>query len=393
MRITGIETILLGDDFPPAQIQRWNGGAIRGWTVAFVRIHAEGGLSGLGEAYFGGFVPRMIPPAVDDLGKLLLDEDATRIGYLWRKLNHVTRFWNRHGFGKSVIAAIDIALHDLVAKALHVPVYQLLGGLCHPRMRTYASGGCSDSLEVLISELGRARNAGFQAFKWRLVDPLQAKYLMSKLREEAGPDFDLMVDLVQGSAPQPWSRAAVLDVARAIEPYRPFFLEEPFPIDDKDSYRELRARVNCSIAGGEGVSSVEEARAFLQGRAVDVLQPDATIAGGLTQCRTIAALALAEHIDVVMHSWGAAASQMANLHFSLANQSSTLVEYCHVPSTFRENLFTEPLRIVNGAIEPPRAEGLGIELSDDVINRYEYRESGGHQFHWDEHHPIPVERS
>ena len=253
-------------------------------------------------------MPQMIPPAVDDLGKLLIGEDATRIGYLWRKLNHVTRFWNRHGFGQSVIAAIDIALHDLVARALHIPVYLLLGGLCHPRMRTYASGGCSDSADVLLSELRRAREAGFTAFKWRLVDPSQAAPLMAALRAEAGPDFDLMVDLVLGSAPQPWSRATVLEVARAIEPFRPFFLEEPFPIDDKDSYRELRSRVNCAIAGGEGVSSIEEARAFLQGRAVDVLQPDATIAGGLTLCRTIAALALAEHVDVVMHSWGAAAS-------------------------------------------------------------------------------------
>jgi len=388
MQITGIETILLGNDFPPDQIQRWNGGAIRGWTAALIRIHAKGGLSGLGEAYFGGFVPQMIPPAVADLGKLLMGEDAFRIGYLWRKLNHVTRFWNRHGFGKSVIAAIDIALYDLVAKALHVPVYQLLGGLCHPRMRTYASGGCSESLDVLIAELRRAREAGFRAFKWRLIDPSQAGPLMAGLREEAGPDFDLMVDLVQGSAPQPWSRSTVLEVVRAIEPYRPYFLEEPFAIDDKDSYRELRSRVNCAIAGGEGVSSLEEARAFLQNRAVDVLQPDVTIAGGLTLCRSIASLALAEHVDVVMHSWGAAVSQMANLHFSLANPSSTLVEYCYVPSAFREDLFTEPLQIVNGAIEPPRAEGLGIELSDDVINRYSYHASAGHQFHWDEQQPV-----
>ena len=393
MEITGIETILLGDEFPPDQIQRWNGGAIRGWTAAFVRIHAKGGLWGLGEAYFGGFVPKMIPPAVDDLGKLLIGEDATRIGYLWRKLNHVTRFWNRHGFGKSVIAAIDIALHDLVARALHVPVYLLLGGLCHPRMRTYASGGCSDSADVLLSELREAREAGFTAFKWRLVDPSQAGPLMAALRAEAGPDFDLMVDLVQGSAPQPWSRATVIEVARTLEPFRPFFLEEPFPIDDKDSYRELRGRVNCAIAGGEGVSSIEEARAFLQGRAVDVLQPDATIAGGLTLCRTIAALALAEHVDVVMHSWGAAASQMANLHFSLANPSSVLVEYCRVPSAFRENLFTEPLRITNGAIEPPRADGLGIALTDDVINRYSYRDSAGHRFHWEEPQPLPTARN
>ena len=389
MEITGIETILLGEDFPPEQIQRWNGGAIRGWTAAFVRVHARGGLSGLGEAYFGGFVPEMVPPAVDDLARLLIGEDATRIGYLWRKMSHVTRFWNRHGFGKSVIAAVDIALHDLVARALHVPVYQLLGGLCHPRMRTYASGGCSESVDVLVSELRRARDDGFTAFKWRLVEPFQAAPLMDRLRDEAGPDFDLMVDLVQGSAPQPWSRATVLNVARAIEPYRPFFLEEPFPIDDKDSYRELRARVNCSIAGGEGVSSIEEARAFLHGRAVDVLQPDATIAGGLTQCRTIAALALAEHVDIVMHSWGAAASQMANLHFSLANPSSTLVEYCRVPSAFRENLFTEPLRMVNGAIEPPRSHGLGIQLSDDVINRYSYRESPGHSFNWEDQQAVP----
>ncbi len=388
MEITRIETILLGDEFPPDQIQRWNGGTIRGWTAAFVRVHAEGGLSGLGEAYFGGFVPQMVPPAVEDLSRLLIGEDPMNIGYLWRKMNHVTRFWNRHGFGKSVIAAIDIALYDLVGKALGVPVYQLLGGLCHPRMRAYASGGCSDSLDVLRAEVRATREAGFNAFKWRLVNPANAGPFMSALRDEAGPGFDLMVDLVQGSAPQPWSRATVLEVAHAIEPFRPFFLEEPFPIDDKDSYRELRGRVNCAIAGGEGVSSLEEARAFLQGRAVDVLQPDATIAGGLTLSRDITSLALSEHVDTAMHSWGAAASQMANLHLALASASSTLVEYCRVPSVFRENLFTEPLRIVNGCIEPPRAPGLGIELADDVIHRYRYADSEGHLFSWDEQQTV-----
>ncbi|MEW5977370.1 MAG: mandelate racemase/muconate lactonizing enzyme family protein [Acidobacteriota bacterium] len=383
MRIIEVETLLMSHVLPREQRWRWNGGSIEGWNAAFVRIQTDQKLHGLGEVYFGAFVPEMIPPVVEDLKKHLIGEDPFRIGYLWQKINSVSKFWNRHGFGKSVIAGIDIALHDLVGKATKVPVYQLLGGLCHPSMRTYASGGCSESAEVLVREIRQAQANGFGAYKWRLIDSSRAGSLMKQLREEVGPDFDIMVDIVQGSAPRPWSAATVLDVAAELAPHRPLWLEEPFAIEDKRAYRELRARVPYSIAGGEGVSSLEEAWEFLQERAVDVLQPDATIAGGLSLCKMIGVLAYSQHVQIASHSWGGAGSLMANLHFALSNPSSTFTEYCQLSSPFREDLLEEPLRLVNGCIQPPSAPGLGIRLSDDVLSRYAYRESVGHVFRWE----------
>jgi galactonate dehydratase len=382
VRITEVETILLSYALPAAERWHWNGGGIEGWHVAFIRVHTDQGISGTGEVYFGAFVPEMVPPVVEDLRRHLIGEDPFRIGYLWKKINHISKFWNRHGFGKSVIAGIDLALYDIVGKATKLPVYQLLGGLCHPHIRAYASAGCSDSVEVMLGEIGRARVAGFEGYKWRLVVASQAAAIMSRLREKVGPDFELFVDLVQGSSPTPWNHATVLRVAQELEPYHPIWLEEPYPIEDKRAYRELRNKVNYGIAGGEGVSSLEEAHDFIYREAVDILQPDATIAGGLTLCRMIGILAYANNIQVASHSWGAAGSLMANLHFALSNPSSTYMEVCQLRSPFREELLNSPLTIESGFIQPPIGPGLGFELSDDIINRFPYVKSGGHSFSW-----------
>jgi len=384
VRITEVETILLSYSYPPMEKWRWNGGGIEGWNVAFIRIHTDQKICGVGEVYFGGFVPELVPPFVEDLKQHLIGEDPFRTGYLWKKINYVSKFWNRHGFGKSVIAGIDLALYDLVGKATKLPVYQLLGGLCRPHIRAYASGGCSDSVDVLVREVRRARAAGFEGYKWRLIDSSQAAEIISALRDEAGPDFELMVDLVQGSTPNPWNHATVLNVGRALEPYRPTWLEEPYPIEDKQAYRELRSRLNYSIAGGEGISSLEEAQEFLERRAVDILQPDVTIAGGLTLCQMIGTLAYASNVQIASHSWGAAGSLMGNLHFALANPSSTYMEVCQMPNPFREPLLNQPLAIHDGFIEAPVGPGLGFELTDDLLDRFPYRKSGGHSFSWEE---------
>lgn len=382
MKITEVETILLSYALPPAERWHWSGGGIEGWHVAFIRVHTDQGISGTGEVYFGAFVPEMVPPVVDDLKQHLIGEDPFQLGYLWKKINYVSKFWNRHGFGKSVIAGIDLALYDIVGKATKLPVYQLLGGLCHPKIRGYASGGCSESVDVMLGEIRRAKAAGLEGYKWRLIVANQAASIMSRLRAEVGPDFELIVDLVQGSSPTPWDHPTVLRVAQELEPFRPTWLEEPYPIEDKRAYRELRHKVSYNIAGGEGVSSLEEAHDFIYREAVDLLQPDATIAGGLTLCRMIGILAYANNVQVASHSWGAAGSLMANLHFALSNPSSTYMEVCHLRSPFREDLLNSPLAIEDGFIRPPMGPGLGFELTDDVINRFPYKKSSGHSFSW-----------
>ncbi len=101
----------------------------------------------------------------------------------------------------------------------------------------------------MLGEISRAKVAGFEGYKWRLIVASQAAGIMSRLREKVGPDFELFVDLVQGSSPTPWNHATVLRVAQELEPYHPSWLEEPYPIEDKRAYRELRRKVNYAIAG------------------------------------------------------------------------------------------------------------------------------------------------
>jgi L-alanine-DL-glutamate epimerase-like enolase superfamily enzyme len=206
---------------------------------------------------------------------------------------------------------------------------------------------------------------------------------MAALRREAGPDIDLMVDFVQGSAPRPWPKATVLEAVEAVGAYRPLWIEEPFPIEDRASYRDLRSRVKCAVAGGEGITSLDEAAEFLDADALDIIQPDPTIAGGITLCKLIAALAYSRRVEVAWHSWGGAVSLMANLHLALASPGTTAVEYCRLYSPFRDEVLIEPLRILDGFVQPPPGYGLGVELTDDLIHRHPYRSSAGHSFDWE----------
>jgi L-alanine-DL-glutamate epimerase-like enolase superfamily enzyme len=205
---------------------------------------------------------------------------------------------------------------------------------------------------------------------------------MKASRADAGPDFDLMVDLVQGSTPRPWPAATVFEVASALQPDRPAFFEEPFPVEDLRAHRDLSARVPYAIAGGEGIRSLADAQDFLRDRPFDYLQPDASITGGITACRRIGILAEAQQVRVAGLSWGVGVSMMANLQFALANPSSAMIETCWMLSLFREALYVEPLRMVNGCIQPPVAPGLGIDLGDAILDRYAYTGKAGHRFDW-----------
>ena len=137
------------------------------------------------------------------------------------------------------------------------------------------------------------------------------------------------------------------------------------------------------LLAGRAITSVQEALHFLEPPALDYLQPDATIAGGITQCREIAALAASRNVGIAWHSWGAGVSLMANLHLGLATAASEYVEYCRVGSPFREDILVEPPAIIDGCLRPPDSFGLGVKITDDLLDRYPYRGVSGHSFQWD----------
>jgi L-alanine-DL-glutamate epimerase-like enolase superfamily enzyme len=370
MKIQDVRTIHLIYRYPEGLKWQWSGGYFDSWSSVLIEVIAEDGTTGLGEVYQGSCVSDAIPPFVEFFKQHLRGEDPRDIERLWDKLYNVSAFWNRHGFPIGVLGAIDIALYDLVGKAQQVPVYDLLGGAAHARMRMYYSAGCSESLEQLLAEVEDARDAGFNAYKWRIVRPAETGRFMEKLRAAAGPDFDLMVDAVQGSAPSPWAKSQVFELAKAIAPHRPAWLEEPFRIEHPELYAELRRTVPYPISGAESATSVPEFERFLDAEAVDIVQPDLTMAGGFTLAKRVGALAESRKVRLAVHCWGGAVSLMANLHFGFSQPSCLWAEYPRYPNPLREEFLVEPLLVKGGCVEPPRQPGLGVELREDLVRKY-----------------------
>jgi len=370
MKITEVKSIHLVYRDPDGQKREWSGGHFDSWSSVLILVITDDGLTGLGEVYQGSCVSQAVPPFVDYFKQWLIGEDPLQIEYLWDKVYNLSAFWNRQGFPIGVLGAIDIALYDLAGKAAKIPTYQLLGGAAHPAMPVYYSAGCTASQEELLRELREAIALGFHAYKWRVVNPEEAGIIMQKMREVAGDEFEIMVDAVQGSSPTPWPKSQVYRVAKALEPFRPAWLEEPFRIENPEAYAELRRTVTYPIAGAESVTSLAEVGRFLAEGSLDIIQPDLTMAGGFTLVKRMAALAQAHHLNIAQHCWGGGVSLMSNLHFGFSQPACICVEHPMYKSPLRDELLGEPLKIMNGQVAPPALPGLGVELTDEVVQKY-----------------------
>ena len=379
MRITQVEPILLSVPLPEDGRVRWSGGEIDVLPTLLVQIKTDAGISGLGDSYgVGLFAPSVAAALVDFYAPMLLGQDAMDVARLTDALYKRSLFWGRSGAAVSIISTIENALWDIKGQALGVPVYQLLGGAAHDRLPIYASGGLDRTPEGTQREIAGYLEQGFRAIKVRIGhDPERDRAKVALARRTVGDQVQLMVDAVQGHNPAPWSSAQALASARAIEEFRPAWLEEPCAAYDYDGYAEVRQGTTIPIAGGESSTMLYEFRHFFDRAALDVAQPDAVHAGGILECLRIAALAEASGVRIAPHAWGSAVCLLANYHFAFAARNCAYVEYPTFGNPLRDALLAEPLRIEDGYLLPPQAPGLGVQLSDDVRERYPFRPGVG----------------
>jgi len=270
------------------------------------------------------------------------------------------------------LGAIDIALHDLVGKALGVPVVQLLGGACRDRMPAYASGGWADA-EGIGPQLESYTQRGFSAVKMRVgvmdntvgvsVDRVRAA------RAHLGGDIDIMVDS-HGT----FSVAEAKRFAREVEDCGLRWFEEPVNSDDRPGLAEVRASTSIPIAAGESEFTRFDFLELLRARAVDVLQPDTAIVGGITEARRIGELASAFQRELAPHLWGSALSFAAGLHVAFACPAATILEYSLGANPLLDDLVEEDLHPVAGTLEAPTAPGLGVTLNTAFIEEHTVRE-------------------
>jgi len=358
-----------------------------------IRVETDQGLTGIGEAAcFGGALRTVKMIAEQELQPLLVGEDPLRIERLWDRMYSRTLQHGRRGAVIGAISGVDIALWDILGQTAGLPLYRLLGGY-RSRIRAYASGGFyqeGKGPHELAQETAHYAAARFQGVKIKvgrnpsarigrgaegvlprdrccLVSPEEDLERVAAVREAIGREVELMVD-----ANTAWRPHEAIRMARELESYRVYWLEEPVGTDDVEGSAQVAAATHIPVAGYETESTCYGFRELITCGAVEVVQADATWAGGISECRRIAALAAAYGLPFVPHAYSSAIALVANLHLVASLPNGEWMELDRNPNPLREELITEPLGIdADGFLPLLEEPGLGVELDEEVIAQYQ----------------------
>ncbi len=287
----------------------------------------------------------------------------------------------------SAIAGLDQALWDIKGKHFGAPAWELMGGACRDRVRVYSWVG-GESLDAVVESVREARAGGFDAVKMTITSELQiidsfvkvdeAVAKMAAIRDSFGNEVDVGIDF-HGRVHKPMAKV----LAGALAPYRPLFLEEPVQADQNDSLIELARHTTTPIATGERMYSRYDFKRLLEQRVVDILQPDLSHAGGLTEVRKIATMAVAYDVALAPHcplgpiALAACLQIDAVCHNAFIQEQSLGVHrgggsaglgYLRDPDVFA---------YADGFVDVPRGPGLGIEIDESVV---EARAKEGHRW-------------
>jgi len=376
MKINDVKgTILAPPEFP-------------GGAFLLVEVESDDGLKGFGEGFAYSIYGESAhaAKAILDRGlkRILIDENPSEIERLHEKMMKSTEYnARRHGLEMSVISGVDMALWDLNGRALSKPVCELLGGRYTEEVRVYASAlfDMKDQ-DFTVREATRYAEEGFTAIKMGYggfgFNYDKDVAMVKAIREAIGHEIDLMVD---GPASLNYARAVRL--ARVLEKYDVFWWEEPILREDLDGYAKLASSVDMRIAAGEGEKTRFGFRDLIEKKAVDVLQPDISWVGGITETRRIAEMAYQNNMEWVPHHWGTAINMAASLHMVAARPDGFICEYGIgprparggesrevEPSPMMVELPVKPFEVVKGYIRVPKGPGLGIELNLESVERW-----------------------
>src|SRR5882762_5498984 len=378
MKIADIRTIALSCRCDPPYASA--AGVQSQRAALIVEIETDDGVVGIGEAGIGGGV------TADVIGKVLA---PLLIEHLWQKMFARTRQYGRRGLVMQAISGIDIALWDIAGKVAKLPVYRLLGA-CRDRVEAYASGGFyqeGKSAADLAGEAEGYRARGFRGMKMKIgrnpstqthlrqligqaefceVEPEEDLARVAAVRQALGPQAKLMVDVNCA-----WSPAIAIEMGRAMEPHKLYWIEEPVATDDIDGSARVADALATPIAGYETELGLYGFRELIGRGAVDIVQPDLAWSGGFSECRRIAAYAQAHHRMVAPHAFAGAILLVASLHFAAAIPNGLLLEWDQNPNAIRDELLKDPLSLEkDGTIKLSDRPGLGIELDRAAVERY-----------------------
>lgn len=387
MKITGLKTFVVGNPSPFAG----------GRYFIFLKLQTDTGIEGVGEVYSASFAPKVVGAMISDIFDYhLIDTDPFRIETFWR---------NAYGRGYSmrpdlslmgVISGLEMAMWDIVGKATDKPVYELLGGKVHERLRSYtyiypdfASGehAYSDSKAYSDPDTAAERalhyvRQGFTAVKfdpagaYSTFDPRQpslerieiSRRFCACIREAVGTRCDLLF----GTHGQ-FTVSGAIRLGKALEPYLPLWFEEPTPPEMPERMAEVARAVSIPISTGERLSTKYEFSRILETGAASIIQMNLGRVGGLLEAKKIAGMAEAHYAQIAPHLYCGPIVGAANIQLSACSPNFLILESIERWDGFQAKLLKKPIHWEDGYVIPPSGPGLGVELDEEVALAHPYQ--------------------
>jgi L-alanine-DL-glutamate epimerase-like enolase superfamily enzyme len=387
MRLSSVETFVVGNP-PPG---------FGGRYFIFVKVSTVCGVIGYGEVYSASFGPEAMRVLIDDLFARVFENQSPF---------DIERHWHKaHGSGFShrpdptvqgVFSALEMACWDIVGKDVDKPVYQLLGGRVHERLRSYTylypdpdedAGDFYNDADRSAVRAAQLVDEGFTAIKF---DPAGA-YTIYDGHQPTLDDLDRSVEFCRKIRDAVGNRADLLfgthgqftvsgakRLAQLIEPFRPLWFEEPVPPDSPEDMAEVARSTSIPVATGERLCTKFEFRRILESRAASIIQPDLGRVGGLLEGKKIAAMAEAFNVSVAPHLYCGPIVGAANIQLAACSPNFLVLEGIGKWDGLHGELLKNPIVWNDGYVELPTAPGLGIELNEDVARAHPYE---GNQLH------------
>ena len=357
MKITELETFIIEP--------RW----------LFLKVSTDEGICGWGEPVIEGRA-HTVASAVRELSDYLIGRDPSRIEDIWNTL-YRSGFYRGGPVLMSAIAGIDQALWDIKGKALNAPVYQLMGGSCRESIKVYSWIGGDRPEDVAKEALEKKKN-GFLAIKMNGTEELQYIDDYSKvdavlervdaIRRAAGPYFGIAVDF-HGRVHKPMAKV----LAKKLEPYNLMFIEEPVLCENKEAFREVARSCSIPIATGERLFSRWDFKELLQDGYVDIIQPDLSHAGGITEVKKIASMAesydvaLAPHCPLGPIALASCLQVDATCHNAVIQEQSLGIHYNQGSDLLDYIINREAFIYSDGYVKLPGGPGLGITVNEEIV--------------------------
>lgn len=386
MKLQSIKTFVAGN--PPPH----NGGRY----FVFVKLVTDDNVHGVGEAYCVPFHPQVVTRMLEDVfGRYLEGEDPHDIEKIWRRVYSSGYTQHADLTLMGVLSALEMACWDIVGKQAGQPVYNLLGGRVHERLRTYTYiyARPGDRTDVYQDpDLAAERAAeylaqGFTALKFDPAGPysafdgrqlaLPALELCERFMRQLRATVGTRADLLFGTHGQ-MTAAGALRLARRLEPYDPLWLEEPVPPDAPEEMARVARGTRIPIATGERLATKYDFARVLRAGAAAILQMNLGRVGGILEAKKIAAMAEVQQVQIAPHLYCGPVVGAANIQLCVCSPNFLILEGIERWQGFHAEVLVKPIRWEAGYVVPPTEPGLGVDLNEQVLAAHPYRERALH---------------